>query len=48
VLRDAHEPVHRSRLDAAWDNEAQRAVCLAGLLEDGLVVRLSEDTYSLP
>ena len=38
VLRDSDGPVHRSRLDAAWREEEQRDRCLAGLVEDGLVV----------
>jgi A/G-specific adenine glycosylase len=48
VLRDAHEPVHRSRLDAVWSNEEQRIRCLGSLVEDGLVARLSEDMFTLP
>ncbi|MGZ4581121.1 MAG: A/G-specific adenine glycosylase [Nocardioidaceae bacterium] len=48
VLREAHEPVHRSRLDAVWSDDVQRGRCLAGLLEDGLAARTSEDTYALP
>jgi len=38
VLRDSDGPVHRSRLDAAWSEDVQRARCLASLVEDGLVV----------
>jgi len=48
VLREAHDPVHQSRLDAVWTPADQRARCLAGLVEDGLVARLSDDTYALP
>ena len=48
VLRDAHEPVHRSRLDAVWADTDQRARCLASLLDDGLVTQLSLDTFALP
>ncbi|MGZ6804683.1 MAG: A/G-specific adenine glycosylase, partial [Nocardioidaceae bacterium] len=48
VLRDAHEPVHVSRLEAAWPDEPQRLRCLVGLVDDGLVARLSETTYALP
>jgi A/G-specific adenine glycosylase len=40
--------VHRSRLDAVWADEVQRARCLASLLEDGLVAATSDDTYALP
>ena len=48
VLREAHEPVHRSRLDAVWADTDQRARCLASLLDDGLVAQLSLDTFALP
>jgi A/G-specific adenine glycosylase len=48
VLRDSHGPVHRSRLDAVWVDDAQRTRCLAGLLEDGLVAQVGPETYSLP
>ena len=48
VVRDSEGPVHRSRLDAIWVDDGQRARCLAGLLEDGLVARVGPETYSLP
>ncbi|HET6627484.1 MAG TPA: A/G-specific adenine glycosylase [Nocardioidaceae bacterium] len=48
VLRDAHEPVHRSRLDGVWSNDEQRARCLASLLDDGLVAAVAPDMYALP
>ncbi|CAA9357764.1 MAG: A/G-specific adenine glycosylase [uncultured Nocardioidaceae bacterium] len=48
VLREAAEPVTRSRLDAAWTHHEQRERCLTSLLVDGLVVRLAHDRYSLP
>lgn len=48
VLREATEPVHRSRLDLAWSPAEQRERCLASLVEDGLAARLSEETYALP
>ena len=47
VLRDAHEPVHRSRLEAVWSDAVQRSRCLDSLVHDGLVARLSADTYAL-
>jgi A/G-specific adenine glycosylase len=47
VVREALEPVHRSRLDAAWADGAQRERCLSSLLEDGLVVASGPATYSL-
>ncbi|MFN8195564.1 MAG: A/G-specific adenine glycosylase [Nocardioidaceae bacterium] len=48
VLREADGPVHRSRLEAAWHDATQRERCVASLLEDGLLVRASTDTYALP
>ena len=48
VLRDAEGEVTAARLDAAWSEELQRARCLAGLVEDGLVVRTPRGTYALP
>ena len=47
VLREAHEPVHRSRLDSVWSNADQRDRCLDSLIEDGLVTRVAEDTFTL-
>ena len=37
----------RPRLDAAWTEEGQRDRCLAGLVDDGLVV-LTDAGYALP
>jgi A/G-specific adenine glycosylase len=48
VARDAHEPVHVSRLEAVWPSGEQRDRCLASLLRDGLLVRVGPDTYALP
>jgi A/G-specific adenine glycosylase len=48
VLRDSEGPVHRSSLDAAWAEEGQRTRCLAGLVDDGLLVAVGPDTYALP
>ncbi len=48
VLRDTEGPVHRSRLDAAWSEGAQRVRCLASLVDDGLVVHAGPDAYALP
>ena len=48
VARDSEGPVHRSRLDATWPEEAQRIRCLATLIEDGLLSQVSPDTYALP
>jgi A/G-specific adenine glycosylase len=48
VVRDSEGPVHRSRLDATWPEEEQRTRCLAALVEDGLLTRVSAETYALP
>ncbi len=47
VVRDAHDPVRQERLVRAWDEADQRTRCLAGLVEDGLLVR-DGDAYALP
>lgn len=36
VLRDAHGPVVRSRIDLVWPDKAQLDRCVASLIEDGL------------
>jgi len=48
VLRDSDGPVHESRLETAWVDQAQRVRCLAGLIEDGLAVRVGPSTVALP
>lgn len=48
VLRDEPGLVHRSHLEAAWSGTAQRERCLASLVDDGLVVATSPDTFALP
>jgi A/G-specific adenine glycosylase len=48
VLRDADGPVHRSRLERAWDETPQRERALDGLLADGLVEPLADDRFRLP
>lgn len=48
VVRDSDEPVHRSRLEAAWSSAAQRERCLATLVDDGLLVETAPATFALP
>ncbi|MEJ7834349.1 MAG: A/G-specific adenine glycosylase [Nocardioides sp.] len=48
VLRATEEQVPSSRLDAAWPDQGQRLRCLAGLVEDRLVVRTDAGSYALP
>jgi A/G-specific adenine glycosylase len=47
VLRDAHEPVHASRIEAAWSAAEQRERCLQSLLADGLVTEVAPAVYAL-
>ncbi len=48
VLRETHSPVSASALEAAWPDEMQRERSLAGLIDDGLVVRVRNRRYALP
>jgi A/G-specific adenine glycosylase len=48
VLREQPGPVHATVLEAVWPGAAQRDRCLRWLVDDGLVARVSEDTYALP
>ena len=48
VLRDADSPVHRSRLDVVWHDEAQRKRALEGLLKDNLATEVEPDFFALP
>ncbi|HEY3001388.1 MAG TPA: A/G-specific adenine glycosylase [Kribbellaceae bacterium] len=48
LVRESDGPVHRSRLDATWTRADQRDRCLQTLLDDGLLVGTSADTYALP
>ena len=42
-----NQNMFRTRLDAVWPDAAQRARCLEGLLDDGLVRLVVEDRYAL-
>ena len=48
LAREDHAPVHRSRIDAAWPADEQRERCLASLVQDGLLVRVGDESYALP
>jgi len=48
MLRGATGPVAARDLESAWHESAQRARALAGLITDGLVIRLADDSYALP
>ena len=43
VLREAHGPVPRGRLDLVWHDDVQRGRALTGLLADGLVEHANAD-----
>ncbi|MFE9865002.1 A/G-specific adenine glycosylase [Streptomyces sp. NPDC005506] len=48
VLREAVAPVPQAALDAVWEEPAQRARALDGLVADGLVEPLPDGHYQLP
>ena len=48
VLRESDDPVHRTRLEQAWDDALQRERALDGLVADGLVEPLADDLFRLP
>ena len=48
ILRNASGPVPASALTAAWNDSAQRARSLAGLMHDGLVTRCADGSLTLP
>ncbi len=47
AVRDADRPVPEATLARTWDEAGQRTRCLAGLVEDGLLVRAGAG-YALP
>ncbi|WP_042396432.1 A/G-specific adenine glycosylase [Streptacidiphilus carbonis] len=48
VLREAHEAVPQSALDAVWGDSVQRGRALDGLVADGLVEPVAPGVYRLP
>ena len=48
VLRASPHPVAQSKLDAVWEDAAQRARALDSLLEDGLMEQNEEGLFHLP
>jgi A/G-specific adenine glycosylase len=48
VLRESPAPVDPARLASVWDDAAQRARALDGLVADGLVDPLDDGRYALP
>ncbi|MEH0934367.1 A/G-specific adenine glycosylase [Micromonospora psammae] len=47
VLRDATGPVPHQRLDQVWTDDVQRSRALAGLVKDGLVEPVGEESFRL-
>ena len=48
VLRESHEPVAKTALDAVWDDHVQRERALDALIDDGLVDPLDDGRFALP
>lgn len=48
LARDTDEPVHLSRIEAAWPHAEQRDRCLASLVSDGLLEPVGPSAYALP
>jgi len=48
VLRTAHGPVRKAELDACWPEQVQRERALDGLVADGLVDPVGNNSYRLP
>jgi A/G-specific adenine glycosylase len=48
VLRGSSEPVPAAALDTVWDDAAQRARALDGLVADGLIDPLPDGRFALP
>jgi A/G-specific adenine glycosylase len=48
VLRAAAHPVPAAEIEAAWPDAAQRGRAVTGLLADGLIELVADDSYQLP
>ncbi len=48
VLRETSEPVPKTVLDAVWPDSVQRERALDGLVADGLVEPVGDDSFALP
>lgn len=48
VLRDAHHVVSSGELEACWPDTAQLGRAITGLLNDGLIELVADDSYQLP
>lgn len=48
ALRDAHSTVSSAELETVWDDKAQLGRAITGLLKDGLIELVADDSYQLP
>jgi hypothetical protein len=48
ALRDAHTTVTSTQLDEVWADKAQLCRAITGLLKDGLIELVADDSYQLP
>jgi A/G-specific adenine glycosylase len=48
LLRESETPVSDGQVTTVWDDAVQRERALASLVDDGLIVRDGEGTFSLP
>lgn len=48
ILREADASISSTDLEAQWPEKAQLGRALAGLLKDGLIELISDDSYQLP
>ena len=48
ALRDAHSTVSSAELATVWDDKAQLGRAITGLLKDGLIELVADDSYQLP
>ena len=48
ILRDSHRTVTTSELNDCWPDKAQLGRAISGLLKDGLIELVADDSYQLP
>ncbi len=48
VLREAHRTVTSTELEDCWPDNAQLGRAITGLLKDGLIELVADDSYQLP
>ena len=48
LLRESHRVVTSEELGGVWVDKAQLGRAISGLLKDGLIELVSDDSYQLP